>query len=486
MANRVHTSRAPARTLASLLLAALCLGLISSSSHASPLPSITARAIQAAGARRALPWLEKRAPPAVILGPSPGGQPSEGGGGAGSTTTTPDPPVQTTTTTPPPVITTTTTDPAPITTTTTTKATIPTTTSEVPVTTTTTTTTSPTTTSSDDPGTTTTTTRSRSQQPRPSPDRPIGTGSKGPSVVTSANSTPTPTTTPVNPDDSSKPSILPIVLGSVLGAGVLIGAAVFFFLRFKKHRRFDSKRPLSFLALSADDHSTGTESASARALGTDALYDSNRPITSQPSLRYTPPVMSGINRYSYQSSEHSGATGGQFAQWSQDDENAALVGGPSRQQQLLMTEQGEDGYPARFHDGGVYSHEHVPIGDSEQPFVASSMMPFARNEPRHARYSQQQSQLQPETLEVRNVSNPPEASPALSHRGVPLQVLKPETEKGTPTSRPLSIHSNAASVLSIRNPSVRSEGQSAGGEQVGQSSQQGGARATEEDNLDFL
>ncbi|KAG0372611.1 hypothetical protein BGX24_012814 [Mortierella sp. AD032] len=482
MANRVHSPRTPGRTLASLLLAALCLGLISSS-RAFPLPSISTNVAQAAGDRRALPWLEKRAPPAVIVGPSPGGTPSEGGG-AGSTTTTPDPPVEPTTTTLPPVITTASPPPV-ITTTKDPVITTTTTTSEVPVTTTTTTSRSSTTTSSEDPDTKTSTT-SRSRQPRPSADHPAGPGPKGPPVVTGTSSMSTPTATPVNPDDSSKPSILPIVLGSVLGAGVLIGAAVFFFFRFKKHRRFDSKRPLSFLALSADDHTTGTESASARALGTDAIYDSNRPITSQPSLRYTPPVMSGIKRYSYQSSEHSGATGGQYAQWSQDDENAALVGGPSRQQQLMMAEQVEDGYPARFHDGGVYSREHALMTDSEQPPVASSMVPLARNDPRHPRYSQQQHQLQPETLEVRNVSNPPEASPALSQRGVPLQVLNPETEQETPTSRPLSVHSNAASVLSVRNPSVRSEGRSAGGEQAGQPSKQGGARATGEDDLNFL
>ncbi|KAF9921494.1 hypothetical protein BGZ65_010303, partial [Modicella reniformis] len=94
-------------------------------------------------------------------------------------------------------------------------------------------------------------------------------------------------------------------------------------------RRFDSKRPLSFLALSLEDPSGGSESASSRAAGTDAIYDTSRPITSQPSLRYTPPVMASLlgsnNRFSYQApSEHSGSLGGHFAQWSQDDENVEL------------------------------------------------------------------------------------------------------------------------------------------------------------------
>ncbi|KAF9156480.1 hypothetical protein BG015_004961 [Linnemannia schmuckeri] len=488
MAERLQPSRAPARTLASFLLASFLLGLISSV-LASPLPPIhppgdsLTKVPQNAGNRRALSWLEKRAPPLIVVGPTPAGEtPSEGGGG-GSTATTAsaDTPAQTitttTTTTPPPETTTTTTttkDPV-ITTTTSSSST---TTSDPPVITTTSS--SSTTTTSD--ADTTTTTTSHTRQSRPPTGGNPGNGSRGPTGVSTTTSTLSPTATPVNPEESSKPSILPIVLGSVLGAGVLIGAAIFFFFRFRKHRRFDSKRPLSFLALSADDHTIGTESASARALGTDALYDTNRPITSQPSLRYTPPVMSGINRYSYQASEHSGTTGGQFAQWSQDDENAALVGGPSRQQQLMMTEQGEDGYPAR---PGTYSHEHDPMADPDHAFVASSMMPLAGNDPRHTRYSQQQQQQQqqPETLEVRNVSHPSQTSPALSQRGVPLQVLNPEAEQGSPRSRPLSIHSQAASILSVRNPSIRSDGPSAGAEQTGPSSKQGGVG---EDDLQFL
>lgn len=194
--------------------------------------------------------------------------------------------------------------------------------------------------------------------------------------------------------------------------------------------------------------------------------------------------MSGINRYSYQSSEHSGATGGQLAQWSQDDENAALVGGPSRQQQLMTAEQGDEGYSAR---AGAYLHEHDLMADPEQGFVASSMMPFAGNDSRHTLNSQQrlqqQQQQQPETLEVRNMSHPSQTSPALSQRGVPLQVLNPEAEQGSPRSRPLSVHSQAASVLSVRNPSDQLEGRSTGPEQTGQSSKQGGAG---EGGLQFL
>jgi hypothetical protein len=194
--------------------------------------------------------------------------------------------------------------------------------------------------------------------------------------------------------------------------------------------------------------------------------------------------MSGINRYSYQSSDHSGDTGGQFAQWSQDDENAALVGGPSRQQQLMTAEQREDAYSAQ---GGAYSHEHDLMADPEQAFVASSMMPFAGKDPRHTRKSQQQhlqqQQQQPETLEVRNVSHPSQTSPALSQCSVPLQVLNPEAEQGSPRSRPLSFHSQAASVLSVRNLSDQSERRCTGPEQTGQSSKQGGAG---EGDLQFL
>ncbi|KAF9142843.1 hypothetical protein BGX30_002033 [Mortierella sp. GBA39] len=484
MTKRLQPPRSPTRTLASVLLASFLLGLISSS-IASPLPPLyppevsLTKVPQNVGDRRALLWLEKRALPVAGATPAAGETPSEGGGGGSTATTSADTPAQSTaTTTAPPVETTppatTTTDPLVIATTTTPSST---TTTDPPAVTTTSS--SPTTTTSDDDTATTTTSHSKQSHPATGGGGKPGTGSTGPAGVSTATSTSTSTATPVNPEESSKPSILPIVLGSVLGVGALIGAAIFFFIRFRKHRRFDSKRPLSFLALSVDDHTAGTESASARALGTDALYDSSRPITSQPSLRYTPPVMSGIDRYSYQSSEHSGATGGQFAQWSQDDENAALVGGPSRQQQLMVAEQGEDGYPAR---PGAFSHEHDLMADPDQAFVASSMMPIAGNDLRQPQYSQQQQQ-QSETLEVRNVSHPSQASPALSQRGVPLQVLNPETERGSPRSRPLSVHSEAASVLLVRNPSVRSDGRSTGAEQAGQSSKKGGA---EQDDLQYL
>ncbi|KAF9929595.1 hypothetical protein FBU30_001436 [Linnemannia zychae] len=494
MANHRQLPSPRSRMISSFLVATFFFGLISSS-LATPLPPIHSTgdsltiAPQNAGHRRTLLWLEKRAPPDVISKPSPKGTPE---GGGGSTVTT-DPPAQTTTTPDPPVTTTTTT-------TTTTKD-PPVTTSTTPVVTTTTTTDPPatttTTTTSEDPETSTTSS-SRSRQSHAPTNHPTGGGSKGPSGAPTVTSTATPTSTPSKTEDSSKPPILPIVLGSVLGAGVLIGAAVFFFIRFRKHKRFDSKRPLSFLALSVDDP-TGSESASARALGTDALYDTNRPITSQPSLRYTPPVMSSIKRYSYQSSEHSGATGGQFAQWSQDDENAALVGEPSRQQHLMIAEQGEDGYPARFHDDGVYPHDHGYMADQDQAFVASSMMPLAANDPRHTRYShqvqqrqQQQQQQQPGTLEIRNVSHHhPETSSAVSQHSVPLQVLNSEAEQGqeTPRSRPLSVHSNAASVLSVKNPSAQAEDTSnAGGvERMGStSSKKSKLGAIESEKLDFL
>ncbi|CAO3572950.1 unnamed protein product [Mortierella alpina] len=326
----------------------------------------------------------------------------------------------------------------------------------VPVPTTTTTTT--TTTSSKQEETTTTTSssskvrepsrapNSRGGQPTapPGPLNPTGSGSASSTKIS-------PTGAPTS-EKSDGPPVLPIVLGTVLGLGAVIGAGVFFFLRFRKDRRFDSKRPLSFLALSLDDPS-GAESASSRAMGaTDSLYDTNRPITSQPSLRYTPPVMSGVmgndSRYSYQSSsDQSGATAAQYAQWSQDDENAALVGGPSRQQQIMMAEHGEDS--GRLYGGGPYSQEHdmVPRSDSQQSFIASSMLPLAPHDPLHARYSRQQQQQQ-------QLAD----SPTLTRQDVPLRALNVDAgeqqgeEPGSP-GRPLSIHSNAASMLSVRNPS---------------------------------
>lgn len=190
------------------------------------------------------------------------------------------------------------------------------------------------------------------------------------------------------------------MLGIVLGVGALIGAGAFFFFRFRKRRRFDSKRPLSFLALSLDDPS-GAESASSRAAGTDAIYDPNRPITSRGSVNYTPPVMSGLmgsdSRFSYQApSEHSSSIGAQFAQWSQDDENAALVGG--------------------------YTPEHELHPD--QPFVATSMVSLPPNDPLHSRYSRQQLELYEQ------------GSPSPRQENLPLRAVNVDG-----ATSPLSVHS---------------------------------------------
>ncbi|KAF8985201.1 hypothetical protein BGZ46_005564 [Entomortierella lignicola] len=329
------------------------------------------------------------------------------------------------------------------------------TTSDLPTTTIITTTARATTTTTSE--TTPETTTSSSRNPKTSGGGGGHSGISGPSTISStpnstitSNSTIPPTSTPTNPSESSKVPILPIVLGSVLGLGALIGAGVFFFFRFRKNRRFDSKRPLSFLALSLEDPIPGSEANSSRVSGSGAIYDSNRPITSQPSLRYTPPVMS--SRFSYQSSENSGATAGQYAQWSQDDENAALVGGPTRQQQLMMPDQA-DGYPARL-PGGVFSQEHELVSDdgfqrgrpdSEQSFVASSMVPIAPNDPLTARYSRQQQQqpIVTETVVARQVGNPQLINPT---EDVPLQTLNSNAGSRTPVQRPMSIHSNSGSI----------------------------------------
>ncbi|KAI1299073.1 hypothetical protein EDD11_006493 [Mortierella claussenii] len=306
-----------------------------------------------------------------------------------------------------------------------------------------------------------------------------------PSGAKTSTATPSPTAPPTTPPTntegpSSGSKVLPIVLGTVLGLGALIGAGVFFFFRFRKNRRFDSKRPLSFLALSLDDPVGGSDSASSRAAETDAIYDSNRPITSQPSLRYTPPLMAGImgssGHYSYQSSEHSGATGAQFAQWSQDDENAALVGGPSRQQQITATEHGEDSYGAGRAPGGGYSQEYDLVANengfqrqrpiSEQSFVASSMLPLAPNDPLHARYNRQTSvsTTEAEGRGLETAVAPHVGSPQLldTTEHVPLQPLNGadivQERSRSPLQRPLSVRSQAASVLSAPNPGPTSEG----------------------------
>ncbi|GJJ70636.1 hypothetical protein EMPS_02985 [Entomortierella parvispora] len=331
------------------------------------------------------------------------------------------------------------------------------------------------------PEPTETTTSSPEESPTPDPGRSTHTLSPRPPASNIPGSTVTdhpsgsisnPTSSPTHgtAPSSSGPPVLPIVLGTVLGLGALIGAGVFFFFRFRKHRRFDSKRPLSFLALSMDDSSMMTsnqESASARAgAGMDGdIYDVNRPITSQPSLRYTPPVMSGLfgggnsDRYSYQSaSEHSGATGAQFAQWSQDDENAALVG---------LRDQVDPDFADETPNSGM------PRPVSDQSFVASSMVPMtALNSQRHlehARYNRPTAIDQDEVLVPRQPQGIPSSDPLEPEEntlavemtlpatsGDPSRLAaSPSIEHASPVvSRPGSLsRSRPVSVHSIRNQS---------------------------------
>ncbi|KAG0362884.1 hypothetical protein BC939DRAFT_453909 [Gamsiella multidivaricata] len=513
MQQRLQSRRFRGRTrVASLLLAVLLLDLIALTSSLPLLPShrFEGTFVGAIEEKTLLVALEKRAPAPPVSAPvAPTSASTE------QATTTEEPPKTATTVDPPPTATTTeppvtTTDP-PVTTTTTTT----TTTTAKP--TTTTAETHPTTTSSSsEPEPTETSTRT-SATGRQTTGRPTGTGGpvNPPSSPTTTNSTSPPTATPTNGEKSSKPPVLPIVLGTVLGLGALIGAGVFFFFRFRKHRRFDSKRPLSFLALSLEDPAGGAEAGSSRAAGTDAIYDANRPITSQPSLRYTPPAMAGVlgnSRFSYQtSSDRSSSTVGQFAQWSQDDENAALVGGPSRQQQIMMTEHGQDGYSDGRFNGGLHAQEHDLLSDdnglqqrrpdSEQSFIATSMFPLAPNDPRRARYSRQQNQPQgvaqeQEAITARDMGDPQQISPTLPKESVPLRALnsnRPQEGPGSPLSRPLSIHSNAASVLSVKNPtevpgrqpSVRST-RSVGGASSGEPGKEGPTSRPSGEGLQYL
>ncbi|KAF9429285.1 hypothetical protein BGZ76_001547, partial [Entomortierella beljakovae] len=246
--------------------------------------------------------------------------------------------------------------------------------------------------------------------------------------------------------DESKSSILPIVLGSVIGIVVLIAIAVFFYIWIRKNRRYSSREPLGFMAVSLDDGSDA-------APGSDAVNATN----SRASFTHSLPVMSGIlgskNRNSYQSSEYSGSTAAQFAQWSQDDENASLVGGTSMQQRV---KQDDTAYPPRL-PGGILSQEHDLISNDgsqrprsilNQPFVASSMIPLAPNDPLTARYSRQQQQSnlgleQQENIITRSV---PSGPPIIrSPMVVPIQPLVAIGGSNSPRSRPLSVHSTASS-----------------------------------------
>lgn len=173
---------------------------------------------------------------------------------------------------------------------------------------------------------------------------------------------------------------MPIVLGSVLGVGVLAAVGAFFFLRFRKGRRFDRKRPLSFLAVSLDDPSGSdrhlSTSSSGGALAGALAVARGELDRDNDEIRYSPPTPIGANnnRFSYQSSDNSGPA----VTWNPDDENAALVGGYGQQQQHYHQEERD-----------LLSDENGFRPPSES-FVASSMMPLAANDPRHQRLSGRQ------------------------------------------------------------------------------------------------
>ncbi|KAG0025686.1 hypothetical protein BGZ81_006966 [Podila clonocystis] len=283
------------------------------------------------------------------------------------TTTDPKPPV---TTDPKPPVTTdpkppVTTDPKP-----------PVTTDPKPPATTTTTTSTSTSSQAEETTSSTKHTTPKTTGPsKPNPGAPGHHSPAPPAPATTTNSTISPTTTP---EKSSGAPILPIVLGSVLGVGVLIAVGAFFFLRFRKGRRFDRKRPLSFLAVSLDDpsgsdrhlstSSSGGALAGALAVARGGLDRDNDEI------RYSPPTPIGANnRFSYQSSDNSGPA----VTWNPDDENAALVGGYGQQQHHHQEER------------DLLSDENGFRPPSES-FVASSMMPLAANDPRHQRLSGRQ------------------------------------------------------------------------------------------------
>ncbi|KAF9338284.1 hypothetical protein BG006_006626 [Podila minutissima] len=338
--------------------------------------------------------LDKRAPPvAVPDGPTPEGPTAPNVGPNPPMTPKPTPPVNppTVTTDPKPPVTTdpkppVTTDPKPPVTT---DPKPPATTDPVPPTTTSKTTSSST--SSEAEETTSPTKSTSNLRPtgssKPKPGAP-GPHSPAPSVpAITTNSAIPPTATP---ETSSGAPILPIVLGSVLGVGVLIAAGAFFFIRFRKGRRFDRKQPLSFLAVSLDDPSgsdrhlstpsSGGALAGALAIARGGLDRDNDEI------RYSPPTPIGANnnRFSYPSSDNSGPA----VNWNPDDENAALVGGYGHQQQ-----QQQQQHYHQQEERDLLSDENGFRPPSES-FVASSMMPLAANDPRHQRSSGRQQAQQ--------------------------------------------------------------------------------------------
>ncbi|KAF9394267.1 hypothetical protein CPC16_011884 [Podila verticillata] len=400
--------------------------------------------------KRALP-LEKRAPPV-----SPNDTPTTPkddpatpkDGPSPAPTPNPTPPVQPPTTDPNPPATTdpkppVTTDPKP-----------PVTVDPKPPitpTTTTTTTTTRTTTSSEEETTTTTTRHSSS------PNKPTGTNkpnpvapgphSSAPSVTfTSTSSTISPTATP---EKASGTPILPIVLGSVLGGGVLIAAGVFFFLRFRKGRRFDRKRPLSFLAVSLDDPSgsdrhlstsSGGALAGALAVARGGLDRDNDEI------RYSPPTPIGApnDRHSYSTSDNSGAA----LTWNPDDENASLVGGYGQQHNQQQYHQGEE--------RDLLSDENGFRPPSES-FVATSMMPLAQNDPRHQRFSGGRVQgafsPEPEMRELTPGQLRVVGSPSPSHADVePAQGARASLEVRSEGADVRSQHGSIRSNVSGKDP----------------------------------
>ncbi|KAG0239224.1 hypothetical protein BGW41_007840 [Actinomortierella wolfii] len=375
---------------------------------------------------------------------------------------------------------------------TTTTTTISTTTTTVS-TTTTTTTSDPPSTSSSEEETTTTSRRvpTRSHQPTRPTNNPPGGPPPGQGPNTTV--TPSPSGTPSgNGDDDSKPPLLPIILGSVIGGVILISAAAFFIWRWRKSRRFDSKRPLSFVSLPTDMQDVDYETAQKNG-------GSGRPLTAQPSLRYTPPdetnAFAALARNSggmgpvseeYRSSFHHSDHSSNVDPYLMDDENTRLVtardGVRSASPYPPAQRDSEDAYGLIGMRGGIGGGGASPhrqgsaalIGPgmdddvylhrppSNQSFVATSMVPVAHDDPIHTRYSRTvneaaaarsspaSSTLEPTTAGTASQGGPsvgsPVGSPTVQYQSVSLHRT---------TSQAGSVHSEtrAPSSLSIRNPS---------------------------------
>ncbi|KAF9972699.1 hypothetical protein BGZ73_004168 [Actinomortierella ambigua] len=369
---------------------------------------------------------------------------------------------------------------------TTTNAAVTTTTTTITTTTTTTTTTSSSSSSSSEEETSTSSRRSRTQQTT----RPTNPPVHPPGGRTSITTTISPTATPPANDDDNKPPLLPILLGSIIGGVILLSAAAFFIWRWRKSRRFDSKRPLSFVSLPTDMQDVDFDSSAAAS----HRNSTGRPLTSQPSLRYTPPdsgntfaalarsigsVAGGaaaggavagtpmINSAEYRSSFHPSDHSSTVDPYMMDDENTRLVTArdgvhsaspyPTEDAYGMMSMQRGTGAPqgAMAHrqgsgaligpgmDDDLYLHRPA----STQSFVATSMVRPAYDDPIHTRYSRtvneaRSSSPHPSTHE--SVGAPAAGSPLVQHASA--------SPPGSPHEQP-----RAPSSLSVRNPTEPSE-----------------------------